>query len=141
MRKDVATSVEWPSVEGKVIKSELSPSTFARRRGGVNYSPNIRYSYTVNGRKLTSNRIMFGGVMAGRASKMQKYIERYPEDSIVKIYYDPTNPESAVLEPNVNDASFYYAVASFLALCSTTFIVNYFTGFGDGVLDFFERSN
>ena len=84
------------------ITPEMFPGSST---GVVNYNPEIEYTYTVNGREYTSNVIMFGGVIGGRFSKMyRRYIERYPEGSFAKVYYDPAKPENAVLEPGENDA-------------------------------------
>jgi len=141
--KDVSATSEWLCVDGEILKSELVASTFSQTKTGAAYSPEIQYNYTVNGKEYTSNMIMFGGVTPGRHNKMyERYIDRYPKDSIVKVYYDPTQPENAVLKP-LETWGFkkYYLLASFLTIFGVLYIINFFTGFGEGLMTFLDRSN
>jgi len=139
--KNVGAGADWLSVEGKVIKSELT-STWSSNAGGVNYHLNIEYVYTVNGKDFTSDVVAFGGVLDGNFPKMRKrYIERYPKGGVVKVYYDPAKPENAVLEPNENIAIFYYVVASVFVLLGIVFVSNFFTGFGEGFITTFFGEN
>ena len=84
---------------------------------------------------------MFGGVTPGRFDKMYKnYVDHYPKESVVKIHYDPNTPENAVLKANGTIGyKKYYLFACFAAVCGAFLVNNYYTRFGDRLLDFIER--
>ncbi|MBC8392718.1 MAG: DUF3592 domain-containing protein [Deltaproteobacteria bacterium] len=140
---NIRTAGKWPCVEGEIIKSELIVARFTHRKTGASYSPEIQYNYIVNDKQYTSDIIMFGGVTPGRYSKMYKrYIEQYPKGKIVKVYYNPTKPHDAVLNPFEEwGYKKYFLLGSFLIPCGLFFIINFFTGFGEGLLAFLERSS
>jgi len=143
VNKDVSATSGWSCVDGEIIKSELVVAKFSQTKTGAAWSPEIEYCYTVNDKEYTSNMIMFGGVTPGRHNKMyERYIDSYPKDSIVKVYYDPTQPENAVLKP-LETWGFkkYYLLASVLAIFGILHVINYFTGFGEGLMTFLDRSN
>lgn len=85
---------------------------------------------------------MFGGITPGRFSKMyRRYIEHYPKDSVVRVYYDPTKSENAMLEPHeTKGVTKYCVLASFLVVCGIVFVINFFTGLAESIITFIERS-
>lgn len=88
----------WPTVSGEVTDADVE---VFHGRGGVLYTPLIRYTYSVAGRNYESERVLFGygdfytrrGAEAVRAA--------YPTGGAVTVYYDPTDPRSSVLRPGV----------------------------------------
>ena len=141
VNKNIRTASRWPCVEGEIIKSELIVARFTYPKTGVVYSPEIQYSYTVNDKQYTSDVIMFGGVTPDKYSKMYKrYIEQYPKGGIVKVYYNPTKPQDAALDPFEGwGYKKYFLLGLFLMPCGLLFMANFFTGFGEGLLAFLER--
>lgn len=103
IHKNTDGSEKWPYVEGKVIKSK--PAGLVRKRRGtmpILYGVDIRYTYGVNGLEYTSDVVLIGGVTPADSSEIyERYLERYPKGSIVKVYYNPARPENAVLESGV----------------------------------------
>ena len=63
-------------------------------RGGPN-SPWIEYKYVVNGRTYTSDRLDFG---EWSYDDVPAYLRGFPVGSVVTAFYDPANPELAVLK-------------------------------------------
>jgi hypothetical protein len=59
--------------------------------------PAINYSYKVNSKTYQSNVIAAGGYDVG-GSGAPKVVAKYPAGSQVTVYYNPQNPQEAVLE-------------------------------------------
>jgi hypothetical protein len=131
IEKDMWSSKNWPTVQGKITKSEFS----YRKR---HYTPEIKYNYSVNGKEFTSEKIALG-IKDSETSISKVYsksLERFPKDKIVNVYYAPANPENAVLEPGINNGNFLYYVLSIVSALSGIFLItNYFTGFGDSFIE------
>jgi hypothetical protein len=64
---------------------------------------NIRYEYTVGGKKYKSTRFSFDNLekLAVTDSQMQSLLERYPKGKELTAYYDPKDHASAILFPKV----------------------------------------
>jgi hypothetical protein len=99
-----AESIKWlfvdPSnfdiTEGKVLSSKKE---FHGTYGGWRFS--ITYEYEVDGHYYTSNRVHYGFQAMDEQSYAESYVEKYPVDKQVLVYYDPRNPGKSVLEPSV----------------------------------------
>ena len=81
----------WPTVDGKIEEATLMitgsrPSTVAEQ---------VSYSYWVNGRIYKNDRVYFGLTISNHKSPVH-----YQKGEHVYVYYDPTNPGNAVLQPN-----------------------------------------
>jgi len=99
-------SAEWPQVyDGKVLAS----SVVETRTESVSYSVKVRYEYTVDGVRNTSDRIKFGAVSGGKRSAEATW-ERYPAGSLVTVYYDPEKPSSSVLERDMEAGSNFFVL-------------------------------
>lgn len=96
MRKKVSAVGAWSTTMGKIVSSELERRKSADNVGSTLY-PVIEYSYKVNNKTYQSNVIMAGGYDVG-GSGAPKVIEKYPAGSQVIVYYNPQNPQEAVLE-------------------------------------------
>lgn len=97
-------SKSWPTATGEIrhtrIVSERSSNSSSR-----SYSARVTYAYAVEGRTYTSRRYSLGdGSSTGkRYSSHPKAFrateETYPVGKSLPVYYDPTDPTSAVLKP------------------------------------------
>ncbi len=147
LKQKKSESSNWLSTDGKIIKSEIKTSTVSRRSGGMTtqknvYSPEILYSYTINEKIYQSDKI---GIDVDLQSELRTEIEKnyqqkYYPGRIVNVYYNPNDFSEAVLE--VGDAGYvysYYIIATVLFLFSALLIINFFTGFGEDIIDFFDR--
>lgn len=94
----------WPTTEGKVISSEVD-SRFSRSKGGTrsrhktNYSAKVLFEYDVDGKTYTSDKVSLAEYSSSVRSEAQQVVDKYPVNESVIVYYDPTNPEIAILEP------------------------------------------
>ena len=107
----------WPSTTGTLIsasvRSSRGSSSTSRR-----YQVQLTYRYRVDGKSYTSNRYRLGdGPTAGdytEREQARQEASRWEEGQEVEVYYDPDEPESAVL---VREASWGVYVPTILGLC------------------------
>jgi Protein of unknown function (DUF3592) len=91
---------------------------------GYMHTPEITYSYTVQGRKFTSGRYQFGDTGRRYVNDIKNIVARYPVGRIVRVTYNPNNPSQSVLEPGVNGMSWFM-----LAVGLATIALGMFFGF------------
>lgn len=94
------SSPKWPAVPGVVAVSDLQRS---RGEGGFTYRAEISYRYLVDGTELVSNRAQFGDrIELSWSSGAVRLLQKYPVGRSVNVYYNPYDPEEAVLETGVS---------------------------------------
>jgi uncharacterized protein DUF3592 len=88
-------SRDWPHVEGQIKHSAVR---FSRDRS----TPDVVYGYTVSGTPYSSKQISFDLFdKPGGQGRTATIVHRYPEGEKVTVYYDPSHPATAILEPEV----------------------------------------
>ena len=89
-------SQTWPSVDGKVMSSELET-----RLGGAGEQTSnrarIQYAYTVDGQSYTSRRVGFGVYGSSDSIEHERLMDTYSEGKTVRVHVNPANPQDAVL--------------------------------------------
>ena len=90
-----STQVEqWPSVEGELLQRSLDESSDS---DGSTWKVNVRYAYTVAGRRHEGDRVAFGYVgSSGRASHEAIY-DKLMRGDRVRVRYNPADPAEAAL--------------------------------------------
>ncbi len=90
-------SENWIPAAAQIISGNISV-----QRGSKNtsYVVIIRYAYAVLGINYESGQFSFGSEGTGydTRKRAEKVIAQYPAGSQATIYYDPNNPQQAVLE-------------------------------------------
>jgi Protein of unknown function (DUF3592) len=86
-------SVNWPTTTGKISTSEIKKVMFRRQ-------PQITYTYSVNDKPYTSQRVSFAG--GYKPKDVDPTLARYPVGSDVTVAHDPQNPAEATLETGAN---------------------------------------
>lgn len=95
--REAQASSGWPSVTGRVTDVRVESNT---RKGKTRYKPLVRYEYEVDGRVLAGQRVRIPDMSATYSSRVAA--ERvYALGAEVPVWYDPANPERAVLQPGV----------------------------------------
>ena len=89
----VRAAQRWATAEGKVIASTVDTKW---NRQGEDYW--IKYTYSVAGRQYTSKTIGFSGTTRPRSQQERMELERYYVGAPVSVYYDPRQPQDAVLK-------------------------------------------
>lgn len=82
-------STDWPSADGTIVAREAQQSVG---------SSGLEYAYAVDGRALHGTRVTFLVRGAGQ-SLARETSAKYPSGAAVKVFYDPADPELAILEP------------------------------------------
>ena len=87
----------WSTTQGKVISHELvlSHSGYWDYNKVELYVPQFTYEYMVGGQSYRGTH--FYSLMGVFRKSAQKYLEDYPEGSMVTIDYNPNNPDLSIL--------------------------------------------
>jgi hypothetical protein len=106
--QNAQASSAWPTTDGTVTSSEVVRVSDAD--GGVTYSPEVTYSYSVDNVQYVGDTISFGENTYSSKRKAEGISADYPVGKAVTVYHDPLEPEVSVLEPGVSGGS-YIALA------------------------------
>ena len=104
-------SLGWPHVAGYVRAA--GPIEHSNARGAPPFQ-RVRYAYTVAGIDYESHRVSFGRSPKERILSGAGVVG-YQDNERVTVYYDPRDPESAVLEPGPTTAG-WIAIAAGVGL-------------------------
>lgn len=102
--QDARASAAWPTVEGRVTRSEVDESSDAD--GGDSYSPEVTYTYQVDDQAYENSTIKFGENSYSSRRRAEAIVANYPVGERVTVSYDPNAPGRSVLEPGVTAGSF-----------------------------------
>ena len=94
-----SSSTNWPTTEGQILESEF------KTKGDSTSYPGVKYQYDVNGKTYDGERIVFGSA----ADLPRGTLDRYPVGGTVTVFYDPNDPESAVLQ-TASTSSMYIGI-------------------------------
>ncbi len=82
----------YATVRGEIVKRGV-------RHGHKSvYVPHLKYRYEVGGKSYENDRISFAP-QGGKRKDARLALAHYAEQSSVQVYYDPDNPQFAVLKP------------------------------------------
>lgn len=93
-------SETWPTVEGKILSSEVVRKTSSSSNGGssTTYHAEVDYQYTVDGKKYFSDRVSFGQYGSSDRGHASGIVNIFSEGKKVPVYYDPEDPKTSVLD-------------------------------------------
>ena len=126
-------SDEWPTVQGTVTDTRIEES-YDSEDSEYSYKPKITYEYLVDGETYEASRIdfRFFPKSYGTRSAAQNFINQLTTGARVTVYYNPNNPERAVLVREQEEWMLYGLMAGggVLAILGlATFVFNLFRGF------------
>jgi uncharacterized protein DUF3592 len=108
-------SSDWPSTRGAVTSSSLSSTKHVRAGSSETWTVHVSYSYKVGGASHVGTAIHKGGFPSyDSKSEARAVLSRYGEGAAVTVFYDPSNPSDAVLEPGVGAATGSLGVGALL---------------------------
>nr|WP_320118232.1 DUF3592 domain-containing protein [uncultured Marinifilum sp.] len=93
---EAKTSEKWPVVKGVVSYSNIKSK---KTDGKTMYSPDIKYTYEVQGENYTGNRISSFESSTSSYSAVKKDLIKYQQGKIVSVYYNPETHSISMLEP------------------------------------------
>ena len=97
--QEAKESVRWPRVTGTILSSKVVRNL---GQGRGTYSPNISYSYVVDGKKFQSSQIFVGGHFgSGFSHYAHRYVKKYPVGKGVMVRYSLKENSKSALEPGV----------------------------------------
>ena len=99
-RQKATASQGWPAVQGVITQIWIDEHSSTDDEGynSTYYTPRVSYRYTVGQYYYDSSRIAFGSDKNySRRRKAQKFLETYPVNSVLRVYYNPQNPAEATL--------------------------------------------
>jgi uncharacterized protein DUF3592 len=107
-------SLQWPTAKGVITVSRLQVGYFKGMKG---YYGDIQYRYKVGNTEYNGTRLSFTRVHLAVEDAWQKVIDNYPVGKAVAVYYDPSNPGTAVLEPGLRgEMSFLFELDIFFVV-------------------------
>ncbi|PWH16906.1 MAG: hypothetical protein DDG59_08690 [Anaerolineae bacterium] len=122
-RQKAEASQNWPTVAAQIVLSEVRESSSLDEEGDIrrSYFPHVEYTYQVGEMTYRGDKLTFGA-KRGYASpkKAQEQIARYPVGAQVRAYYNPENPQEAVLEQRAVGSNFmliFGIIALLISLC------------------------
>lgn len=112
MLRRARASRRWPSVEGRVLASGIAESGPSGRLGsgghGRTATLRVSYAYEVDGSPFQSSRVSFHDAVTKSPAYARSIAERYPAGSPVRVYYDPSRPDQAVLDRTAGCAAYLF---------------------------------
>lgn len=102
--ENAKASADWPSVKGKILSSKVIKND-SQDKSKATYRAAVEYEYVIGREKYTSDNLAFGQsheVSMGTASAT---VKDFPEERIVKVFYNPQKPSVATLKPGGITAS------------------------------------
>lgn len=97
----------WPKANATVVLSSvipsnhiagtapLNPQTITIANNNLTYTPNVVYSYTVNGKEYKSEKVLYIGNPSYNARDIVNLMTQLRQGATVPVYYNPENPTEA----------------------------------------------
>jgi hypothetical protein len=90
----------YRSTDGKITASRLR-QVDASDRGGPSFSAELAYIFNVGQGEYRGSRVSFAEPIATADADQRSMIEAYPVGKRVKVFYDPQDPQFAVLDLDI----------------------------------------
>ena len=103
-RKKAEESTSWPSVQGTITRAWIEVQEHRDDDGDrtIRHYPRWEYEFVVSGMTYTGQNIDFSGTQSSMSeSKAREELEQYPLNSEVQVFYNPSDPGEAALEPGL----------------------------------------
>jgi hypothetical protein len=110
--RDGEDTKSWTATTAQITSTDIEQKTETRRdsdgdrRTSTTYTPIVHYTYSVDGTTYDGARIKMG-LSSGGEGRALDIVERYPIGAEVTAYYDPGDPDSAVLEQGADRTGTY----------------------------------
>ena len=102
----VRQACAWPVVRGRIAAAEVEAYRdrhevdSVSRRARIRYKPGVTYTYEVNGRRYSGDRLTIGVIVSASFPGLaRRTAAKYPVGSEVDVHYNPRSPGESVLRP------------------------------------------
>lgn len=114
-----AEAMRWPKTRGRILSSAIAEDTMRTATGqvGTGFFPMVTYSYKVNGREYTGERISFGNLSLNY-TEAENVKARFIVDEETDVSYNPAAPEESALAPQAKRGLKSLIPGIFLVACS-----------------------
>lgn len=113
-------SSHWPSVKGTITHAHAQSHKVKK---GHHYLPSLKYTYSVNGSSYTGRRITASDEYQKTLGGAKDILRRYPVGGEVRVYYDPADAGTSLLEVGVKKNVFILLGGAALCLVSAGAII------------------
>ena len=101
-RAKMQASKSWPTTTATILSSSIPSSRTATDAGTVvRFYADVRYSYRVADREYEGARLGWAGITSDNRATVEHAIKEFHTGARVPVHYDPDDPASAVLRPDV----------------------------------------
>jgi hypothetical protein len=87
------SSTQWPDVEGQIV--------YSRARGGQHPETLLWYEYYVHNRRYLASNYRNGGKLTTSLRGAEAAAKRFTVGAVVPVFYNPADPQDALLEPGM----------------------------------------
>ena len=101
-RQQTAANRAWPAADGEIIACDLERRSIEDDSAEESFAAAVRYRYQIAGQNYEGDAISTGGPTVTARALAETIADRYPVGRRLRVFYDPRNPASAVLEKGVN---------------------------------------
>jgi len=113
--QDLSTLKEEPAA-GNILSSKVDTDRFDDK---WRHRPSIHYQYKINGCMYYGSRIR-GSKIPTPLMTAQRLVHKYPPGKAVDVYYDPQNPDSAILIRGIGFGPIVFLFFPFFCLLSAS---------------------
>jgi hypothetical protein len=121
----------WRRAEGRVVRSLVGRETEATGEGTVDhYRAEVRYRYEAAGAPREGSALHASDRGSPSRARAERLAARYPEGARVAVFYDPAEPDRAVLERGIGSGPVALLLWGGLCLLGGLWVVRVLCGLG-----------
>jgi hypothetical protein len=115
-------SLSWPSTEGVVIACKYYPSTRGKSSTELSYQYSVDGTFRISDQTTVANHVIRGGA--------KEFAMAHPIGSRIPVYYDRSNPSTAILKPGIDPGNtvllrLFGSILVFLAVSSIAYLFSF----------------
>jgi len=108
-QRALAEAQAWPSTDGRIEESRISPHWVSGRRSHYEYDPIVAYAYDVDGQTWRNDDIALSGSFRSRSrSTAENVLLDYPLGAKIRVYYSPADPQHSALRVETESGIWYF---------------------------------
>lgn len=135
-----AQTYRWRRGEGQVVRSLVAPSAETDGEGTTDvYRAEVHYRYEASGALRSGRYVSVTDRESPSRARAEGRSARYPEGARVTVFYDPADPDRAVLERGAGSGPLALLAWGGLCLVGGIYIVRVLCGLGGSLPNLIVR--